>query len=717
MTQNNTFKKASLAIAGLAFGAISANAQHLIQTNGTIVAGTGDLAPSGGGATFNATNLDTGSLDDLGRLWFRAQLIGTGVTPQNQRAYYVGTDRTNLQLVLRSADPVPTLVNGETLQTATNVGIASNCRFSGNGNMYWSGNIFGGTSTTANDTAIFTGTPGNFVIAVREGDAAPGTAGAIMNGTMAPSAQTSGLNNAGRVVFQSSTSGGDTTTANNLAWFTGTPGNLELLQRKGDSIPSGEVISALGFNCIMNASGAALHDETLSTVLGTPPATSATNNVMMVYTPGVTPGTGTNAVLLREGDPAVGTVGGVMGVSAGTNPFGTGASPWNNNGKALVACNLFPLIGDTVASVNDAILYIAALSAAPVPVVRKGDATGLPGGELFGVVNISNTVINNNDRVAFAATLTGGSVTTANDSSVWFGTPGNLQMIAREGDPAPGTVGASLGSMISFGNFWLNDSNQVTFQADLVGGDVTGSADNHMMYVWSPGMGLTPIIRKNDQIEFTPGNFKTLFTWGGLQFSNNDSRALTMTHGGKIHLGVNFTDSTKAMMTVYLPKVQGTSFCSGDGTGTTCPCGNAGAAGRGCANFTYAAGAVLTGSGVAGASALNDTLVLKATDIPGPGLFFQGDGTFGAGLSFGDGLLCAGGSIIRLGVVFPTGNEATYPGGLTPAPIHLAGFCNPGDVRNYQCWYRDSGETSPGISFCTPATYNLTNGLTIPWGQ
>ena len=54
-------------------------------------------------------------------------------------------------------------------------------------------------------------------------------------------------------------------------------------------------------------------------------------------------------------------------------------------------------------------------------------------GELFGTVNNSNTVLNNNDRIAFACTLTGGSVTTANDSSVWFGSAGNLQMIAREG--------------------------------------------------------------------------------------------------------------------------------------------------------------------------------------------------------------------------------------------------------------------------------------------
>jgi hypothetical protein len=154
------------------------------------------------------------------------------------------------------------------------------------------------------------------------------------------------------------------------------------------------------------------------------------------------------------------------------------------------------------------------------------------------------------------------------------------------------------------------------------------------------------------------------------------------------------------------------SFCSGDGSGTACPCANNGLTGKGCANSSFPGGAILSMSGTAGASAGTDTLVLTASDIPGPGLFFQGSGQFaaGAGVSFGDGLLCAGGSIIRLGVVFPIGTSASYPGGLTPSPIHIAGATASGDVRHYQCWYRDAAV------FCTPATFNLTQGLTISWG-
>ncbi len=161
---------------------------------------------------------------------------------------------------------------------------------------------------------------------------------------------------------------------------------------------------------------------------------------------------------------------------------------------------------------------------------------------------------------------------------------------------------------------------------------------------------------------------------------------------------------------IWVPTPTGVSFCSGDGSGTACPCGNSGAAGRGCASSTVPVGAVLTAAGRPSTS--NDSVTLTASDVSGPGLFFQGDGQSagGAGIPLGDGLLCAGGSIVRLGVVFPTAGTASYPGGSTPSPIHVAGAIVSGDVRHYQCWYRDSA------SFCTANTYNLTQGSTLIWG-
>ncbi|MBL8859713.1 MAG: hypothetical protein JNL28_14500 [Planctomycetes bacterium] len=153
-----------------------------------------------------------------------------------------------------------------------------------------------------------------------------------------------------------------------------------------------------------------------------------------------------------------------------------------------------------------------------------------------------------------------------------------------------------------------------------------------------------------------------------------------------------------------------TPFCLGDGTGAPCPCGNTGAAGHGCGSNAFAGGAILTSTGIAGASAGTDTLVLTATDIPGPGLFFQSNGLLGAPANFGDGHLCAAVGIIRLGVVFPTSGVASYPGGLTPNPIHIQGGTANGQTKHYQCWYR----SVPGL--CGPNNYDLTQGLTLVWG-
>jgi len=71
--------------------------------------------------------------------------------------------------------------------------------------------------------------------------------------------------------------------------------------------------------------------------------------------------------------------------------------------------------------------------------------------------------------------------------------------------------------------------------------------------------------------------------------------------------------------------------------------------------------------------------------------------------------LCSGGAIARLGVVFPVGTTAIYPGGLTPNPIHIGGATAAGDVRNYQCWYRDA------VPFCTASNFNLTQSVALTW--
>jgi hypothetical protein len=153
----------------------------------------------------------------------------------------------------------------------------------------------------------------------------------------------------------------------------------------------------------------------------------------------------------------------------------------------------------------------------------------------------------------------------------------------------------------------------------------------------------------------------------------------------------------------------GAPYCSGDGSGTVCPCGNAGAPGNGCANSTNGNGARLTAVGTA--SLASDSVELRGSGMPNSSaLFFQGTTRVngGAGVVFGDGLRCAGGSIVRLKVVANAGGSSHYPQAGDP-PVSVRGGVNVPGTRTYQVWYRNAA------SFCTPSTFNPTNGLEIQW--
>src|SRR4029079_14612607 len=111
------------------------------------------------------------------------------------------------------------------------------------------------------------------------------------------------------------------------------------------------------------------------------------------------------------------------------------------------------------------------------------------------------------------------------------------------------------------------------------------------------------------------------------------------------------------------------AFCSGDGTGTACPCNNNGLHGHGCENsFTTVGGPHVT-SGHASVS--NDLFTLAVSGLPtgASALYFQGDlqVAAGAGTPFGDGLRCAGGNVQRIGARLSTNGGSQF------------GFAVPGD--------------------------------------
>lgn len=138
-----------------------------------------------------------------------------------------------------------------------------------------------------------------------------------------------------------------------------------------------------------------------------------------------------------------------------------------------------------------------------------------------------------------------------------------------------------------------------------------------------------------------------------------------------------------------------------------CPCATFGADLHGCPHATDPHGAGLVATGTTNP----DTLVLTASALPAGTAcaFLQGDahGMF----ALGDGVRCAGGSLVRLGVVFATGTNASTPTGAELA-LSIRGGVTPGNgaLRVYQTWYRDST-----VGYCTAATNNLTSAVLVVW--
>jgi hypothetical protein len=137
------------------------------------------------------------------------------------------------------------------------------------------------------------------------------------------------------------------------------------------------------------------------------------------------------------------------------------------------------------------------------------------------------------------------------------------------------------------------------------------------------------------------------------------------------------------------------------------PCGNADP-NAGCASST-GSGALLTARGATDPDGVN--LLVAGAPAGQLALFFQGDDALQ--VSFGDGLRCAGGNVVRITtppITIGADGSAAYGPCFGDAPISSVTGVVPGsgETRRYQLWYRDPAGPCG-------ATFNLSNGYEIVW--
>ncbi len=216
-------------------------------TGGTSLhAREGDAAPGmGPGVAFFLFD-GIGGINDADQILFRARMTGTGIDSSNDYGLWLGTPGAPA-LVAREGDPVP--------------GIAGDVKY-GNfspwsalndaGQLAFFTLLTGADVMLETNNCIVTGTIGNLSMAIRTGDVAPGTGGAVFSFFDAPV-----IDGGGRISFRANLTGPGIDSTNDRGIWTGLPGALTLVAREGGTPPGGDPgdVYTFLYHPVMNAQG------------------------------------------------------------------------------------------------------------------------------------------------------------------------------------------------------------------------------------------------------------------------------------------------------------------------------------------------------------------------------------------------------------------------------------------------------------------------------
>lgn len=174
-----------------------------------------------------------------------------------------------------------------------------------------------------------------------------------------------------------------------------------------------------------------------------------------------------------------------------------------------------------------------------VEVVRKGDPSPDGVGTFADFVPpalAKNIAFNDDSQIAIRTTLGGADVVSNNDRALLLTDAVDIDLIAREGNAAPGGG--------KFGNFFsdpvLNELGQVVFTNTLTGGGI--DTDNDFgLYAFDPGLGLVKIFREGDFVSLGGGDLRQIDT-NGISFGDGGFNDV-----GFLAVGLDFTDGSSGI--------------------------------------------------------------------------------------------------------------------------------------------------------------------------
>jgi hypothetical protein len=205
---------------------------------------------------------------------------------------------------------------------------------------------------------------------------------------------------------------------------------------------------------------------------------------------------------------------------AGSSAIGTPAGVSYARGFGLSLNNngqttfIAQLIGSGIDSSNDRGIW-SDRSGNVALIARTGDpAPGMSEGVVFG--ELAN-LLSNYAGVSFSATLTGGGIDFPRFGSIWSYRSGSLALVARRGVPAPGIDGEA-----EFGNIGpprLDGAGNVSFVGEL-SGSRTGIDETNRWGIWSQRSGVLELRLRSGTP--APGTAEGVKFFGFTGFEVND---------------------------------------------------------------------------------------------------------------------------------------------------------------------------------------------------
>jgi hypothetical protein len=406
-----------------------------------VVARNGSPAPDGGGfSAVSSSTLVVPIINDQGDVAFLASEGNTGM--------YTSVGGVTGKLA-RHGDAVPG-IPGATF--SMNFGNVMRPFFSASGLFQFLTRMDGST-TSADNMALWGGAAGTPQMIAREGGGIPG-----LPGLSFPSInfvfEAATANTAGQTILCTSLSGAGVVAGfNDNAVLVGGAGGFTIALRGGDpavafGLPPDATFSAVGDNwpARINDFGEILFFSALEGTGVSGTLTTGNHTSIWKGPPGEL------RMIARRADAAPGIAGATLLLSTSLTPVLDHLALSSSGDAAFIST----LAGAGITTANDTALYIH-LAGSNQLVAREGaQAPGLPAGVVFNNIAAAQGwrfAINSNGQLAILADLTGTGVTNANDAAVYFWTAEDgLMLVAREG----GTVETSPGVLQTITNIEFN---------------------------------------------------------------------------------------------------------------------------------------------------------------------------------------------------------------------------------------------------------------------